>query len=157
MRKHRNHGRSLCWTCLRECCRSSSRIVTLAAPGSWMMCVITHTKHWQPSAAAWRCGDCWRTSLFAVSRAPNKLYLFRLHRTGICLPFVCKAFRSALLDLQHARLWATVAPLRCVEQRSLDDGATITRKWKLSLQQWVQARAAAMRVLHIRWAQAALQ
>ncbi len=83
--------------------------------------------------------------------------VFRLRRTGICLPFVCKAFRSALLDLQHARLWATVAPLRCVEQHLLDDGAIITPEWKLSLQQWMQARATAMRVLQIRWAEAALQ
>lgn len=80
--------------------------------------------------------------------------VFYLHRTGVCLPFVCKDFRIALLDLQHVRLWGTVAPHRCVYERYVSIGDTPERT--LSLQQWLQARATAMRVLHIRWAQAAL-
>ena len=66
-------------------------------------------------------------------------------RTGICLPLVCRAFRSALLDRQHVGLWGTVAPLSCVAQHVMP--ATPDR-WIL-LQEWLELRGPTIRALHI--------
>jgi hypothetical protein len=66
-------------------------------------------------------------------------------RTGICLPLVCKAFRRALLDMQHVGLWGTAAPLSCVAQHVMP--ATPDR-WIL-LQEWLELRGPTIRALHI--------
>lgn len=72
-------------------------------------------------------------------------YISHACRTGICLPLVCRAFRSALLDRQHISLWGTVAPLSCVAQHVMP--ATPDR-WIL-LQEWLELRGPTIRALHI--------
>ena len=66
-------------------------------------------------------------------------------RTGICLSLVCRAFRCALLDMQHVSLWGTAAPLSCVAQHVMP--ATPDR-WVL-LQEWLELRGPTIRALHI--------
>ena len=68
-----------------------------------------------------------------------------MDRTGICLPLVCRAFRCALLDMQHVSLWGTAAPLSCVAQHVMP--ATPDR-WVL-LQEWLELRGPTIRALHI--------
>jgi hypothetical protein len=69
-----------------------------------------------------------------------------LCRTGICLPLVCKAFRGALLDVRHVRLWGTVTPLRCIPQHLMP---TSPDRWT-GLEKWLEERGPAMRTLQIK-------
>lgn len=61
-------------------------------------------------------------------------------RTGICLPFVCRAFRSALADTTNVRLWEHVDPDACAHPRSVC--------W-IGLLDWLNARAPAARRLRL--------
>lgn len=71
----------------------------------------------------------------------------------MCLPLVCKAFRSALLDMQDVRLWGTVAPLSCIPHHVVP---TSPDSWFL-LNKWLEARGPAIRTLHVKWVQMPLQ
>jgi hypothetical protein len=62
---------------------------------------------------------------------------------------VCKDFRNALLDLQHVRLWGTVAPLCCVQEHVFGIDFNPPERMQ-SFRQWLHARASAMRVLRIK-------
>jgi hypothetical protein len=152
MRSQKPHGRSCCLTCLRRCSRTSFRAVGLPTQGSQMMCKAPgQAPACQRHRAAANASDI---TTCCVMISTYDLTISSSHRTGICLQFVCKDFRSALQDLQHVRLWGIVDPMRCVSEHAFEVRA-ITPERTLSLREWLQARAAAVRALHIRWARTA--
>jgi hypothetical protein len=87
------------------------------------------------------------TAMLRRRRRPVQLADQCLCRTGICLPLVCKAFRSTLLDMQDVNLWGTVAPLSCVPQHVMPASPD---RWFL-LEEWLEACGPAIRILHITW------
>lgn len=60
-------------------------------------------------------------------------------RTGVVLPFVCRAFRTALSDVAHQRLWSRLEPELC---RGRIGGI----RWP-GFRAWLAPRAAAVRHL----------
>ena len=56
-------------------------------------------------------------------------------RTGVVLPFVCKAFRSALSDGVHQRLWTRIQPELCRARHGT--------QWP-GFAAWLNARASAV-------------
>jgi hypothetical protein len=74
-------------------------------------------------------------------------------RSGICLPFVCKAFRSVLQDLQHARLWGTISPFYYIlpPDKYRYSSQIKPERW-LALRNWLETRANGMYALHIKYA-----
>ena len=74
-------------------------------------------------------------------------------RSGICLPFVCKALRSALQDLQNARLWGTISPFYYIlpPDKYRYSSKIKPERW-LALRDWLQTRATSMQALHIKYA-----
>lgn len=59
-------------------------------------------------------------------------------RTGAALPFVCRAFRAALSDCRHERMWERVDAELCRSRNGI--------QWP-GLRKWLNARAAAIRHL----------
>jgi hypothetical protein len=83
-------------------------------------------------------------SIDSITLLPDEALTIAV-QDGHILPFVCKAFRSVLLDLRHMRLWGMVAPLSCISQHVMPDA----NDWP-ALKKWLQLRGSAIRTLHIR-------
>lgn len=79
----------------------------------------------------------------------DDLKVVSARRSGICLPFVCKAFRSALQDLQHARLWGTICPLHYILPLHEKQDNIERETWQ-ALRDWLRPRASVMHALHIK-------